>query len=697
MKKWLKVLLIVLGSILIFLTILTVCIGPIAKVVIEKHSKEICHRTVTMDKLRINLFTGSVGIYGFNALEEDDSTSFVRFNTLKVNINVLALITKTVKLRYIQLDAPVIRVTQRGSTFNFSDIIEFYRPDEPDTTPSTWVVDLNNIALNQGDFEYADLLMNSQLHMRDVNIEVPRLCFGRGRSDANLSLLFDKGGKLDVKLAYGMEKSDYMVYLNLDNFNLSPVIPYLRNYLTFKNINGILSANVVVSGNLNHILQMSAKGNVSLRNLDVDGKYHEDIVKMDRLSVDVDTLNIEKRQFYFEKIEFDGLQAKFEINKHGNSFATLFAEDTEAEKKGKAEDVPEVDVTEDGVDLKTIQPQYPDIKINHFVMNNCGMSFEDKTIKNGTMSLPVSNIHVDAHNLSSNALSEANLYAHFGKTGEFLCSWKGFLSALGSQTMSVEIKDLQMKELSPYCVHYFAYPISKGVLVYKGTATLIRQDLNNQNHIDLYNLTIDKKLKNVKPEYKLPLQAAAYVLTDMTGRAQLDLPVTGNINNPKFSVTKIIVKAFFNTILRVVASPVDLIIQACRANADAFKDLSVDLDQQSITSKQYDQFNAICEVMKAKPELIVTIQPSFNAENYGSTGTPENNELTMRQYENIKALVYEHFGKYGITADRLRFMDEFGKKVCLKDKTILSFNVIVPGMDDEDGMQAVAESEEENE
>lgn len=697
MKKWLKVLLIVLGSILLFLAILTVCIGPIAKVVIEKHSKEICHRTVTMDKLRINLFTGTVGIYGFNAMEEDDVNSFLKFNALKANINVFALITKTVKLRFIQLDAPIIHVKQRDSIFNFSDIIEFYRPEEPDTTPSTWVVDLNNIALSQGDIEYADLLLNSELHMRDINIEVPRLCFGRGHSDANLSLLFDKGGKLDVKLDYGMSESDFMVYLNLDNFNLSPIVPYLRKFLTFKRIKGVLSANVMVSGNLNHILQMSAKGNVTLRDLDLDGKYHEDIVKMDRLSVDVDTLNIETLQFYFDKIEFDGLQANFEMNKHGNSFATLFAEDSEAEKKGKTEDIPKVEVTEDGVDLQEIQPKYPDVKINHLLLNNCGLSFVDKTIKKGSMSLPVSNIHVDAHNLSSKSLSEANLYAHFGKTGEFLCRWKGYLSAAGSQVVTVEIKDLQMKELSPYCVHYFAYPISNGVFVYKGTAALVDQNLNNQNHVDLYNLKVDKKMKDIKPEYKVPLQAAAYVLTDITGRAQLDLPVMGNIKNPTFSLKKVIIKAFLNTMLKVVASPVDLILQACRANADAFNDMTVDLGQQSITSKQYDQFNAICEVMKAKPDLVVTIQTSFNAENYNPTEPSENNDLTMQQYAQVKALVHEHFGKYGITSDRLRFNDEFGKKVCLKDKAILSFNVIVPGMDDIEGMEAVLESEAKNE
>ena len=125
MKKWLKVLLIVLASIVLLLAVLSVCIGPIAKPILEKHSKELCHRVVTMDKLRVNLFTGTVGIYGFKALEEDDETRFMSFNSLKANINVFPLLAKKVKLRYIKLDGPVINVTQDGYVFNFSDIIDF--------------------------------------------------------------------------------------------------------------------------------------------------------------------------------------------------------------------------------------------------------------------------------------------------------------------------------------------------------------------------------------------------------------------------------------------------------------------------------------------------------------------------------------------------------------------------------------------
>jgi len=337
----------------------------------------------------------------------------------------------------------------------------------------------------------------------------------------------------------------------------------------------------------------------------------------------------------------------------------------------------------------------PDIRLNHLVLNDCEVNFTDRTLKDAVMTLPVSDITVDAHNLSSKTLSKASMYAHFGKTGEFHCKWEGYLSSQGNQAIDLEIKDLQVQELSPYSLHYFAYPISKGVLVYKGRTTLQNQELDSKNHFDFYNLVVDKKRKDIEPEYKLPLQAAAYVLTDMSGRAKMDLPVKGNIKSPKFSFRKIIVKAFFNTILRVAASPVDMIIQACRANADAFKDLTLDLDQRSFNSRQYDQFNAICEVIKDKPELTVTVSPSFNLANYYKEGDPKDNEKTMKEYERLQELMYEHFAQYGVTKEHLQFTKNVGKKFAAKGKVLLSFDVVTPGMDDVEGMEAAEKSLEE--
>ncbi len=702
MKKWLKVLLIVLGSLILLLAILTVCIGPIAKVVLEKHSKELCHRVVTMDKLRVNLFTGSVGIYGLRALEEDDTTPFMSFNSLKVNIDVIPLLAKKVKLRYIKLDGPVINVTQEGYEFNFSDIIEFYRPEHRDTTPSKWLVDLRRISLTKGNICYSDLLMNSNLCMKDINLEIPRLCFGRGNSDAAMQLLFADGGKLDVKMGYGMDKSDFTLYLNMEEFNLDPVEPYLRQWVNFKDVNGKFSANLSLDGNLKHVLDLNAKGNLTLRDFDMAADRFDHVVTMDRLSVDIEEFNIEKKIFHIDNIVFDALNVNFEIDKNGSSFSSLFPSDSTKQanneqntKSKKKNSKKKSKKTEELVEIETNNKMPADIRLNHLVLNNCEVNFTDRTLKTEVMTLPISDITVDAHNLSSKTMSHASMYAHFGKTGEFHCKWQGYLSAKGNQAIDLEIKDLQMQELSPYCLHYFAYPISKGVLVYKGTTTLQNRILDSKNHFDLYNLVVEKKRQDITPEYKLPLQAAVYVLTDMSGRAKLDLPVKGDISNPKFSFRKIIIKAFFNTILRVAASPIDMIIQACRANADAFKDMSLDLDQNSFTSRQYDQFNAICEVMKDKPELTVVVSPSFNLANYYQGGDAKENEKTMREYERLQDLIHAHFAQYGITSDRIQFTKDIGKKYASKGKVQLSYDVRTPGMDDVEGMEAAEQSLEE--
>jgi len=703
MKKWLKVLLIVLASIVILLAVLSVCIGPIAKPILEKHSKELCHRVVTMDKLRVNLFTGTVGIYGFKALEEDDETRFMSFNSLKANINVFPLLAKKVKMRYIKLDGPVINVTQDGYVFNFSDIIEFYRPEHRDTTPSKWLVDLRRIALTNGNICYADLQLNSNLCMKDINVEIPRLCFGRGNSDAALQLLFEDGGKLDVKMGYGMDKSDFTLYMKMEDFNVDPVEPYVRQWLNFKDMSGRFSADLSVSGNLKHILNLDAKGNLCLRDFNMDVEHFKHVVTLDRLNVEMEDFNPEKKIFHVETIELDALRMNFEIDKNGSSFSSLFPSDTSSQKesdvkskKQKKEKKKKKSSQKETMAIESSNANVaPDIRLNHLVLNDCEVNFTDRTLKDEVMTLPVSNIMVDAHNLSSKTLSKASMYAHFGKTGEFHCKWEGFLSSKGNQAIDIEIKDLQMQELSPYSLHYFAYPISKGVLVYKGRTTLQNQELDSKNHFDFYNLVVDKKRKDIEPEYKLPLQAAAYVLTDMSGRAKMDLPVKGNIKNPKFSFRKIIVKAFFNTILRVAASPVDMIIQACRANADAFKDLTLDLDQRSFNSRQYDQFNAICEVVKDKPELTITVSPSFNLANYYKEGDPKQNEKTMKEYEHLQELIYEHFAQYGVTKDHLQFTNNVGKKFAPKGKVVLSFDVVTPGMDDVEGMEAAEKSLEE--
>ena len=57
--------------------------------------------------------------------------------------------------------------------------------------------------------------------------------------------------------------------------------------------------------------------------------------------------------------------------------------------------------------------------------------------------------------------------------------------------------------------------------------------------------------------------------------------------------------------------------------------------------------------------------------------------------------MYEHFAQYGFTKEHLQFTKNVGKKFAAKGKVLLSFDVVTPGMDDVEGMEAAEKSLEE--
>ena len=92
MKKWIKVLVIVLASIIALILLVAILISPIAKSYIEKNDKELLGREITIDKFKLNIFNGSLRIEKLNILEKDNKTKFVSVDTFKFNMKILLII-----------------------------------------------------------------------------------------------------------------------------------------------------------------------------------------------------------------------------------------------------------------------------------------------------------------------------------------------------------------------------------------------------------------------------------------------------------------------------------------------------------------------------------------------------------------------------------------------------------------------------
>ena len=674
LRKSLKVLIIIAAVLVGLFLLLAAIISPVAHWYIEKHSKDLCGRVVTMDDLHINLFTGSVEIEGLVALEKNDKDTCLAFDRLFVDMSLWKLLGKTVQLNEITLEKPLVVIVQYPGRFNFTDICEFYKDDDDDDDKeSTWVVDLRNISLTGGNAIYRDADVGSRFDLKQLAVKIPRIYFSTEKTDFGIDLKFENGGGLNVKLLYGMKSSEYDLSLVLTDFELDAIAPYLRQYLNINDFGGKLTAKLNLIGNTDHILEVVAKGDVKITDVFATDPSDKRLAAVRSITLEGINADTKKSDYYMKKLEVAGVNFDYEVFADHHTFDNLV----------KGSSAP-ADTVKTAADTSSSSPLH--LLVDELVVTESSLNYLDHTMHH-EVNVPVSNIDIRCNHFDPDAPISLGLKALVGESGELMANCDGSLTDFSNMKLNVFLKNFKLTYASPYAVEYFAYPITDGVLSFASTNTLVNNNISSQNKVDIYNCQVDKKLKDFKAEYNIPMRAAVYILTDRKGNIQLDLPVSGNINDPTFSYRKIIFKTLCNLIVKVVTAPVDFLVKAINGEPDLFDDMAYDIRPQGLGSESSDRLNKIADAMKQKPELHLTIQQSVDIEEnineYALFNAQKEfymqkhpGQLTMEDFNNIRAIkpTNKEFVDYvnkRLEGNTSTPIDIYAKCVALYDRQVL--------------------------
>jgi outer membrane protein OmpA-like peptidoglycan-associated protein len=115
-----------------------------------------------------------------------------------------------------------------------------------------------------------------------------------------------------------------------------------------------------------------------------------------------------------------------------------------------------------------------------------------------------------------------------------------------------------MSPFTPYSVKYVGYGIEKGKLSFNVKYKLENRKLEAQNQIILNQLTFGERVESPTAT-KLPVLLAVALLKDRNGVIDVNLPVSGSLDDPQFSVGGIVLRLVINMITRAVTAPFTLI------------------------------------------------------------------------------------------------------------------------------------------
>ena len=184
---------------------------------------------------------------------------------------------------------------------------------------------------------------------------------------------------------------------------------------------------------------------------------------------------------------------------------------------------------------------------------------------------------------------------------------KGKLVAQGTLTA------VSMPFFSPYSTHYVSYPIQKGNLSMKSDITMTdKTRISVDNHVLIEQLGWGPYMPN-ETSTSLPVTLATALLTDSKGNLEFDLPISGDLADPEFSVSGLVLEGLKNLIIKVVAAPVNLLASIATLGQGGGESRTIFLPylsgQGRLTDQQKNTVSQIAKGMTSHPEWKLEITP----------------------------------------------------------------------------------------
>jgi hypothetical protein len=176
-----------------------------------------------------------------------------------------------------------------------------------------------------------------------------------------------------------------------------------------------------------------------------------------------------------------------------------------------------------------------------------------------------------------------------------------------------KVRDLELPPLSPYSVKYSGYGINRGKLsVDVGYVVLPDGRLTATNKVILNQLAFGEKVPGSTAS--LPVKLAVALLADRNGVIDIDLPISGSLNDPQFSLGPIIVKVIINVIVKAITAPFSLLASALGGGGEELSTVGFNAGSAELGPEAKAGLDKVAKALAERPSLQLTVVGTSSVE-----------------------------------------------------------------------------------
>lgn len=170
-----------------------------------------------------------------------------------------------------------------------------------------------------------------------------------------------------------------------------------------------------------------------------------------------------------------------------------------------------------------------------------------------------------------------------------------------------KVRDLELPPLSPYSTKYAGYGIDRGKLSVDVRYRVAPDgQLSASNQLTLNQLAFGDRVEGSDAP-NLPVKLAVALLADRNGVIDINLPVSGSINDPQFRLGPIVFKLILNLIGKAITAPFSLLASALGGGGEELSQVVFEPGRSTLNEEGRRRLDAVAKALADRPALRLTV------------------------------------------------------------------------------------------
>ncbi|GGU58010.1 hypothetical protein GCM10009504_13570 [Pseudomonas laurentiana] len=179
---------------------------------------------------------------------------------------------------------------------------------------------------------------------------------------------------------------------------------------------------------------------------------------------------------------------------------------------------------------------------------------------------------------------------------------------MASLDIATSFKRVELTTLTPYSGKFAGYRIRKGRLNLDLHYLITKGQLKAENKLVLEQLQLGEKVDS-PDAVDLPIRLAVALLKDTEGKISIELPISGDLNNPQFSVMPIVWQTLRNLVMRAAQAPFKFIGGLVSGgDSQDLGSVAFAPGSSDLSSDAKGALDKLVSALKARPELRLEIE-----------------------------------------------------------------------------------------